>query len=197
MRREESSPQKVNMPEYTLLYLNQGDVSYKDNDMENVIIGKILPLADVPSDLSTYELKPDEVKMLVTKYNKSTGQFLGIVKTIGQLIVRGDEGEVFFDYDYREENSKLLYSTRKLKIPNSFRGCMFTKHKTMLENGKLLPDFSRIYYYIPPTTDRIESINRLMGQVHLKPNDVEEGEFGEEFNPSILGEQDNPERKKC
>ena len=88
MRREESSPQKVNMPEYTLLYLNQGDVSYKDNDMENVIIGKMLPLADVPSDLSTYELKPDEVKMLVTKYNKSTGQFLGIVKTIGQLIVR-------------------------------------------------------------------------------------------------------------
>ena len=100
------------MSEHTLLYLNQGDLSYKNNDHtllylsqggvsyknnekiiygENLIIGQILPLADVPFDLSTYELKPDEVKMLVTKYNKSTGQFLSIVETIGQLIFRGNE----------------------------------------------------------------------------------------------------------
>ena len=156
------------MPEHTLLCLNQGDLSYKNNDhtplylnqggvsyknnekiiyAENLIIGQILWLADVPFDLSTYELKPDEVKMLVTKYNKSTGQFLSIVETIGQLIFWGNEGEVFLDNGYRAENSKLLYIARKLKIPNSFRGSIFTKHKRLFEKRKLSPDVSRIYYY--------------------------------------------------
>ena len=49
--------------------------------------------------------------------------------------------------------------------------------------------------FIITTTDRIESINRLMGHVHLKPIYVEEDEFVEGFNPSILDEQNNPERK--
>ena len=171
MRCEEFSLWKVNMSEHTLLYLSQGDLSYKNNDhtllylnqggvsyknnekiiyAENLIIGQILadvPLADIPFDLSTYELKPDEVKMLVTKYNKSTGQFLSIVETIGQLIFRGKEGEVFLNNGYRAENSKLLYIARKLQIPNSFRGCMFSKHKRLFEKRKLSPDVSRIYYY--------------------------------------------------
>lgn len=49
--------------------------------------------------------------------------------------------------------------------------------------------------FIITTTDRIERINRLMGHVHLNPIYVEEGEFGEGFNPSILDEQNNPEQK--
>ena len=42
---------------------------------------------------------------------------------------------------------------------------MFTCHKQLYEKGELLTDFSRIYYFISPTTDRIETENRHMGHV--------------------------------
>ena len=108
---------KANMPEPTILYLNQGYLSHKNIDKlfyaDYFILAQVLRLADIPSDLSTCELKPDEVKMFVTKYNKSTGHFLGIIETVGQIIVRGNEGEIIFDYGYCQKNNRLLYSTRK------------------------------------------------------------------------------------
>ena len=75
-RCDEYSLSKANMPEQTLLYLNQGYLRHKNNDnfffADYFILAQILHLADLPSDLSTYELKPDEVKMFVTRYSKST-----------------------------------------------------------------------------------------------------------------------------
>ena len=135
--------------------------------------------------------------MFLTKYNKSTGQFLGIIETVGQIIVRGDEGKTFFDCGYCQKNSKLLYSTRNRKIPNSLGAGMFPSCKTMHERRKLSPDFSRIFYYLPPTTDRSKNINKYMGQVYLKPMDVELGEFGAGFDPSVLDNRDDPERKSA
>lgn len=73
---------------------------------------------------------------------------------------------------------------------------MFSIYKEKLQQGKLSTDFSRVYYYIPPTTDRIEPINQHMGNVHLKLIDVGEGEFGEGFNPLVL-DTDSPERKRA
>ena len=56
----------------------------------------------------------------------------------------------------------------------------------MHETGKLSPDFSKKIYYLPLTTDCSETINKYMGQVYLKPMDVELGEFGPGFDPSAL-----------
>lgn len=74
---DEFSLQKANMPELTLYYLNQGSLSYKNDEkifyFDNYILDQIVPLANLPSNLSTYELKPDEVKILISKYNVSTG----------------------------------------------------------------------------------------------------------------------------
>ena len=71
------------MSELALYYLNQGSLSYKNDEKifhyDNYILDQIVPLANLPSSLTTYELKPDEVKILITKYDVSTGQFLGIV----------------------------------------------------------------------------------------------------------------------
>ena len=189
-RCDEYGLSKANMPEQTLLYLNQGYLRHKNNDnfffADYFILAQVLHLADLPYDLSTYDLKPDEVKMFVTRYSKSTGQFLAIIETVGQIIVRGDKVEIFFDYVYCQKNSKLLYSTRKQKIPNSFSASMFPRHKTMHETGKLSPDFSKKNYYLPLTTDCSKTINKYMGQVYLKPMDVELGEFGPGFDPSAL-----------
>ena len=191
----------ANIPEMTLFYLNNASLYASKNDdtyfyAENYIIAQIIPLANSPTDLSTYELKPDEVKILKTQYNVSTGQFLELIESIGQITVRGDAGEIFFDYGFDEKKGKVVFSTQKAKIPNCFRSGMFSIYKEKLQQGKLSTDFSRVYYYIPPTTDRIEPINQHMGNVHLKPIDVGEGEFGEGFNPLVL-DTDTPESKRA
>lgn len=183
---------KANIPEITLFYLNNASLYASKNDdtyfyAENYIIAQIIPLANSPTDLSTYELKPDEVKILKTQYNVSTGQFLELIESIGQIAVRGDAGETFFDYGFDQN---------KGKIPNCFRSGMFSIYNEKLQQGKLSTDFSRVYYYIPPTTDRIEPIDQHMGNVHLKPIDVGEGEFGEGFNPLVL-DTDSPESKRA
>ena len=64
-----------------------------------------------------------------------------------------------------------------MKIPNSFRGGLFTRHKQQYEVGDLLKDFSRLYYFLPATTDRSEKINRHMDQFFLKLIEIEECEF--------------------
>ena len=81
-----------------------------------------------------------------TKYNVSTGQFLGLIESIGQIVVRGDSNEVLFDYGCNDKKNKLLPSVRKAKIPNSFHGGMFSWHKEQLERGKLGADFSRCIF---------------------------------------------------
>ena len=57
--------------------------------------GKVIPLAELPADLSSFKLKSNEVKLLRPKYNVSDGKFLGLIETIGYITVRGDPGETF------------------------------------------------------------------------------------------------------
>lgn len=66
---------------------------------------------------------------------------------------------------------------------------MFKNHIQCFEKEDQ-KDFSRIYYYIPPTTDRIEAVNKLKGSVYLKTIDMEEAEFGECFDLSVLDQKD-------
>ena len=97
--------EKTELPENTVFYISQGYLSYKDNKKDN------------------------EVKLMRPRYDTTTGNFLGLENCLAYLTVRGDYHKQFFDYDYSKENSKVLYSMLKLKIPNSFTSTIFNRHR--------------------------------------------------------------------
>ena len=47
-----------------------------------------------------------------------------------------------------------------MKIPNSFSGTVFNRHKIQFESGTLNTDSSNIHFFLPLTTDRIKDINK-------------------------------------
>lgn len=81
--------------------MSQGHQSYKNDKKvyyNNVfIIAQIMPLAQKPKDIDSYELKEDEVKMLRPKYNPTNGEFLGIEYCVALVTVKNDLDEQFFD----------------------------------------------------------------------------------------------------
>lgn len=83
---DEFSLLKANFRKHTLYYLNQGALSYKSDEKmfysENFILGQIVPLANVSSDLRPHGLKSDEVKILKTKYNTQLVSFLESSKAL-------------------------------------------------------------------------------------------------------------------
>lgn len=101
------------------------------------------------------------------------------------VTVRNEPHEQFFDYVYNKENSKVLYSTKKLKIPNSFKTTIFGQHRMQYEGGAFDEQkSSNIYFYLPSTRDRNEKKNKYLTSVNLKPFHVDPLEFGENFNPA-------------
>lgn len=79
----------------------------------------------------------------------------------------------------------MLYSNRKLKIPNSFKTTMVGQHKMQYEGGVSDGEkCSNIYFYLLTTVDRNEKINKYLKSVNLKPFDVNLRDFGERFYPS-------------
>ena len=167
------SIEKANMSGNTLFYVNQGYQSYKDhkkvyhNDL--YIIAQILPLSIQPKDIESYELKDDEVKILRTRHDPISGEFLGIEYRVALVTVKNDPEEQFFEYGYNKDNSELLYSTKKLKIPSSFKGTAFGVHKMQYEGGAFSEEiFSKIFFYIRSTVDKSEKINKYLTSVHLK-----------------------------
>ena len=80
----------------------------------------------------------------------------------------------------------MLYSTRKSKIPNSFKAIPFSTHKSQYEGGLFLEqDFSKIFFYLLSTVDRCEEINKYLTSVYLKPLHVDISDLDEGFNPAI------------
>ena len=90
-------------------------------------MGQILEVANPPEDISTYILKENEVKMIRPKYDAETGEFLGLYKNFGFIVVRGSPDEVFFNYGYNKDKSKVLYSPYRRRIPNSFSRTIFNR----------------------------------------------------------------------
>ena len=131
-------------------------------------------------------LKENEVEILRPRYNLSTGEFLGLEYCIAFLTVCNDQQEQLFDYGYTKENSKILYSVQKNKIPNLFKTTMFNKHKIQYEAGAFTTDMSDTFFFLSSTVDRVEKINRHMGSVDLRLFDIQKSDFGEEFNPATL-----------
>ena len=72
-----------------------------------------MPLAHQPKDIESYELKDDEVKILRSRYDPVSGEFLGIEYCIGVITVRNDPEEQFFDYGYIQKIIQKYYIQRK------------------------------------------------------------------------------------
>lgn len=120
-----------------------------------------------------------------SKYDVVSGKFFGIEYCVTFITTRYNQDEQFFHYGYHKDNSKVLYWTRKLKIPNSFKTTIFERYKALYESGAFdEQEFSKLYFYLQSTVDRNEKINKYLTSVHLKPFDVDSENFGEKFNPA-------------
>ena len=152
--------EKVNYPENTLFYINQSYLTVKNN--KNIfycnyfILDQIFESSNRPENT----LRENKVRMTRPKYNTSTGEFKGLHKTIGFLVVRGAPDEIFFNYSYDQNKSKVLYYYYRRKIPSSLSGTIFNRHRGMIENGEAENDYSNIYYFLPSITDQSEEINK-------------------------------------
>ena len=111
--------------------------------------------------MSSYTPKDNEVIMIRPRYDPETGEFKGLYETIGYLVVRGSPEEVIFNYGYDREKSKIPYSYYRRRIPNSFSGTIFNRHKKMIESGEAEGECSNTYFFLPSMTDRSEDITCL------------------------------------
>ena len=112
--------------------------------------------------------------MIRPKYNSETGEFLGLYETVGFLVVRDDAEEIFLNYGFDKEKSKVLYSHYKRKIPSAFCGTVFNLHRTMIESGGLDLDFSQLLFFLPSVTDRPEEINQYLKNVSITPINIKQ-----------------------
>lgn len=105
--------EKVNYPEYSLFYVNQAFLTVQKSKRliygEHFILGQVIEVVNIPNHIETYECFADEVKMYRPENDVATGQFLGLYKTVGLMVVRGDDDDTFFNYGFDKEKSKLLY----------------------------------------------------------------------------------------
>ena len=108
--------------------------------------------------------------MLVPLYDVNTGDFKGVEKRLGLIVVHRDPAKYFLLYGFDKVKSKLLFSTFKKWLLNIFQSTCFKKHKTFLTSENK-GEQSCLFYYLPSTTDRKESINQHMGHVQLHPID--------------------------
>ena len=131
--------------------------------MDYFLIGQVNECLNPHENLETYEFKEREVEMFHQHYDNVTGHFQGFCESLGYIMIRGDVDEHFFNYGYSKQNSKILHSFHKKRMPNSFSDTFFNRHKIQYESGALQTKFSQIYYFLPSITDRVEEINRHMG----------------------------------
>ena len=172
------SIEKANLLANTIFYVNQGYQSFKDNKkvyyQDGFIVAQIMPLAHQPTDIESYELKEDEVKILRSRYDPVSGEFLGIEYYVALITVRNDPEEQFFDYGYIKENSKVIFSTKKKKIPRCLKSTVFGQHKSQYEAGVFdQQEHSQIFFYLDSTVDRNENISKYLTSVFLRPFSVD------------------------
>ena len=98
---------KVNFPENTLLYQNQLYLSIQKGDhilnSNYFIIALIIPVANVPSDVDSYETAVDDVQIIRPMYDVDAREFHTHKRNMdGTISVRGDKDEVFLNYRFDE-----------------------------------------------------------------------------------------------
>ena len=203
--RAELNLDKVNIPENSLIYVNQGFLTtIKSGEIamyfENFVIGQLLIAASQPKDIANYICSKNEVKLLSCIYDIETGNFKGFREQVAFIVLRGDANELFLSYGFDKSKSKLLYSFSKQQIPNAFSSVAFSKHFKKVMNKDQSEDSSSLFYFLPSISDRKEEINQHKNNVSLSPIDVTVDlieSFSVEkvsFKPDLLSSSDEKER---
>ena len=196
---------KVNFPENTPIYANQGSIStLKGGEhaiyLDYVILGQLICAKTMPKDFENYECSENEVKLCVPLYNIETGEFKDLQKWLAYIIVRGGEDEMFLSYGFDEDKSNVLYSNYKLILPNIFQGTSFKKYNPMLLNERSVQERSKMFFFLSSTTDRKEKIDQFLKNVSLHPTDCHYEDFrkcsanGRDFYPQDLDSSDMEKR---
>ena len=82
-----------------------------------------------PENLENYEFGEREVKVVRPRYDNTIFTFQGLSESLGYIMVRNDPQEHVLDYAYCKQNSKILNSYYKKRMPNSFSGAFFNRHR--------------------------------------------------------------------
>ena len=85
--------------------------------------------------------------------------------------------KVFYSYGYDEERSKVLYYSFEQPLLNIFQGTAFKKHVPQLIEEKQTQDQSKLFFFLPSTTDRKDKINKFFGKANLYPIDCPYDDF--------------------
>ena len=205
--KPEMNLEKVNMPENTLIYVNQAYLStVKSGDIamynHNFILGQLITAANQPTDIENYVCKDNEVKLFCCIYDLATGEFKGIREQVAYIVLRGDQHEIFFSYGFDKSKSQILYSYSKNQIPDAFVSTAFRRHYSEVVNEKKgKEDSSSLFFFLPSITDRKEEINQWKNNPSLTPIDFTI-EFIQKFSskkakfePHLLNSLDEKERE--
>ena len=197
--RSDLTTPKANFYENTLLYINQGSVSFIKGGgqaiyLEFVVCVQLMPVGnpDPTINLETHVFKENKALLYVPIYNKATGLYGGLTKKLAHITLRGDDSERFYSYGYSKEKSILLYCTMKHPLPNTFHCTDFKKlHGFILDENQKKAKFSKIILHLPSTLDRKEDFLQWKDHVHLHPIDVSYDELKAihndgEINPALL-----------
>ena len=205
--KPEMNIEKANIPENTLLYINQGFIStVKRGELamyvHNFIIGQLIVAANQLEDIDSYLCNDNEVKLLSCVYDLESGKFKGLRLMLAYIVLRGDKDEVFFSYGYSKAKSTVLYSYAKQQIPDTFIATSFKKHFQEVVNEKKDETYSEMFYYLPSISDRKEEINQYKSNVSLVPTDVTlefinsfSSEKQYKFQPDLLNSRDEKVRE--
>ena len=205
--KPEMNIEKANIPENTLLYINQGFIStVKSGELamyvQNFIIGQLIVAANQPEKIDEYTCNDNEVKLLTCVYDLESGKFKGLRLMLAYIVLRGDDDEVFFSYGYSKNKSTVLYSYSKQQIPDTFIATSFKKHFQEILNEKKGEISSEMFYYLPSISDRKEEINQYKSNVSLVPTDVTlefinsfSSEKQYQFRPDLLNSRDEKVRE--
>ena len=83
-----------------MVYINQANLTIHKTEQiiysDYIISGQVIPLKNPPENLVACECKEREVKILVSLYDTTTGEFKGIKQTLGYIISRNDHDEFFY-----------------------------------------------------------------------------------------------------
>ena len=127
-----------NFPENSIIYINQGYQSVKDNNRihhgDYFFIGQVNVCQD------------REVKLFRSRYDPVTGNFLGLYEILGYIMIKGDPEEHVLDYGHSKQNSKILPSYYKKRVPSSFSGTFLNHHSLNLAHYR--PHFQRLVVFL-------------------------------------------------
>ena len=190
---------KANIPENTLVYLNQDLVFLvkcggQSIYLEFVVYGQLMPVAnsDLSINLETHVFKENEALLYVPVYNKATGLYGSLTKKLAHITLRGDDSEHFYSYGCSKEKSTLLYCTMKHPLPNISHCTAFKKHHGfILDENQKKAKFSKIILYLPSTLDKKDDFLQWKDHVQLHLIDVSYDKLKKihndgEKNPALL-----------